>query len=272
MSGRIKKYLIFARAGAQEIIAYRGMIVLWVFGALLNAVIMGLLWWAIFSFSPESVIGGYTYPQMLLYVILTAVVGEITYSGTMGSITDDVRAGVIGMRLMKPVSYRGQLGFSSFGGFLMRTLIFGIPLIVAGTLIAVFGFGLEGLTWYNILGFIPAIMMSALFKDALEFLFGQLAFRTQAMFGVSTILQVIVMFLSGAMVPLTLFPGWAQNILMYTPFPSLVSFPVRLFLGQLTATETLVGFGISALWLVALNVIGSLLYKTSVRHVVVFGG
>ena len=48
---------------------------------------------------------------MLMYVILSAAVFEITVSSTMGSITDDVRDGQIGMRLMKPISYRAQLCF-----------------------------------------------------------------------------------------------------------------------------------------------------------------
>lgn len=270
--GRLKKYFIFTKSGIQTTIAYRGSIALWLLGGVIDAVLMGLLWWAIFSFSPDPVIGGYTFPQMLMYVFLAAVVGEITYSQTMGEITDDVHYGLIGMRLMKPISYRAQLAFSTLGSFIARFVIIGVPMITVGTLTMVFGFGLGGIEWYNIILFIPACILSMLTIDAIEFLFGQLAFRTHAMFGVSSMSSIIRAFLSGALVPLSLFPVWAQTLLAYTPFPTIMTLPVRLFLGQLGWTELAISFGIAVAWIIALNVIGHFLYKTSVRKVVVFGG
>lgn len=271
--GRIKKYLIFSKSALQTTIAYRGQVFLWFFGAVINAVLMGLLWWAIYGFSPDSLIGGYTFPQMLMYVVLSAVVGEVVmYTGTMGEITDDVRFGLIGMRLMKPISYRAQLGFMSFGSFIARFFIIGVPMITVGTIVMVFGFGLTGIAWYNMLLFVPACLLSMLLNEAVGFLFGQFAFHTQAMFGVHSITNVLIGFLSGAMIPLSLFPSWAQTALGYTPFPSMLSMPVRLFLGQLGFADIAIAFLISLAWIVGLNIIGSLLYKTSVRKVVVFGG
>ena len=270
--GRIKRYLIFTKAGFQTLIAYRGAVLLWTIGSIISATLMGLLWWAIFSFSENGIVGGFTYPQMLLYVILSTVVGQVASSSSMGTIVDDVRDGQIGMRLMKPISYRLQLCFSSIGESIGRMLIVGLPAIIIGTLIAVFGFGLTGLKWYNIILFFPACFLALLINEAYDFLFGQLAFRTQAMFGVSWVSGAIKSFLSGGMIPLTVFPTWAQRILGFTPFPFMVSMSVRIFLGVMSWTEMLTSFAIAIAWIVALNIIGALMYKTSVRKVVVFGG
>lgn len=270
--GRLKRYFIFSKSGIQTTLAYRGQVALWFLGGVINAVLMGLLWWAIFSFSESDTVSGFTFPQMMMYVLLSTIVGEVTFSESMSSITDEVRYGTIGMRLMKPINYRAQLAFTGLGSFVARALIVGIPMTLVGTLVMVYGFGLGGITWYNILLFLPACFLAMLLNDAIDFLFGQLAFRTQAMFGVHSMSKVILGFLSGAMVPLAFFPMWAQTALMYTPFPSIMSFPVRLFLGQLAWADVAVGFGIAAAWTVLLNVIGLLLYKTSVRKVVVFGG
>ena len=270
--GQIKKYLIFMRSGFQTVLAYRGAIALWMVGALISAVLMGLVWWAIYSFSPQTEIAGYAFPQMLMYVILSAAVGEAIYSDTMGQINEDVKWGLIGMRLMKPINYRMQLFFTAMGSFLARIIIIGVPVLTAGTLIVVFGFGLQGIQWYNILLFLPACVLSAIMFDTFGFLFGQLAFRTQAMFGVASMSQIVMSFLSGGIVPIALFPLWAQSVLYYTPFPTLVSLPVRIFLGQVGWIEMLIGFAISIAWIIALNVLAHLAYKSSVKHVVVFGG
>lgn len=272
MAGRIKKYFIFARSGIQTTLAYKGAIFLWFLGGIINAAVMCLLWWAIYTFSPDTVIGGYAFPQMLMYMTLSAIVGEIAFSDTLSEITMDVHYGLIGMRLMKPVNYRAQLGFTTVGSFLARFLILGLPMTVVGTLIAVFGFGLSGLVWYNLVLFVPAVFVATLFADTLGFLFGQLAFRTHAMFGINSMMNILVGFLSGAFVPIALFPMWAQNILYFTPFPSMMSMPIRLFLGMMSPLQTLEAFGIAAFWLVLLNVLGEILYRGSVRHVVVFGG
>ncbi len=278
----IKKYLIFAKSGIQTTLAYRGQIALWFLGSLISAVLMGLLWWAIYgahapaggsAMSADNVIGGFTFPQMLMYVVLSSIAGELAFAAqSMGEIVDDVRYGLIGMRLMKPISYRAQLGFSSVGSFIARLAIIGVPLTLVGTVIMVFGFGLTGIVWYNILLSIPACFLGLLVRDAIEFLFGQLAFYTQAMFGVNAITQTLTGFLSGAMIPLSLFPAWAQTALSFTPFPSMISMPVRLFMGMLSWNEILIAFAVSLAWIVALNVLGLLLYKTSVHKVVVFGG
>ena len=272
MKNRFKKYAIFVKSGFQTAIAYRGAIFLWFIGGIINAAVLCLLWWAVFNASPDNAIPGFTLPQMMLYMMLSAIVGEISFTSTMGEISDDIHDGVIGMRLMKPINYRAQLGFSTVGGFLARFTILAVPMIALATVISVFGFGLTGLKWYNIVLFVPAVFLAVMFSDTLGFLFGQLAFRTQAMFGVQSIMTVLVGFLSGAMVPIALFPDWAQTVLYYTPFPSMMSMPIRLFLGQMTPIETLTAFGISALWLLVLNLLGAALYKSSVRHVVVFGG
>lgn len=270
--GRIKKYLIFAKSAVQTTIAYRGQVLLWVFGSIVNAVLMGLVWWAVYKFSDGDVIGGYTFPQMLLYVVLSAVVGELTFSETMGLIGDDVRDGLIGIRLMKPVSYRAQLAFTSLGTFIARFVIVCVPITFVGTLIAVYAFGFTGLVWYNVLLFVPSCLLAAMLSDAVSFLFGQLAFRTQAMFGIHSMSQVIMNFLSGAIVPLSLFPAWAQTALAYTPFPSIASLPVRLFLGDMAIAEVAVSFAVTLGWIIVLNVLGQLAFKSSVRKVVVFGG
>ena len=157
---RIKKYLIFVKSGVQTSIAYRALVFFFIIGGLVEIVLMGLLWWAIYNFSPEPEIAGLKFPQMLMYVILSSAIAEWTYSETFNSIAHDIRDGMIGMRLMKPVNYRAQLCFTTIGNFLGKTVLFALPVLTAGTLVAVFGFGLDGIEWYNLLLFLPAVFFA----------------------------------------------------------------------------------------------------------------
>ncbi len=268
-----KIYSSFTKTNFLLTFAYRGQVFLWLLGGLLTAVMSGLLWWAVFKFGDGATsIAGFTYPQMLLYMIMSAICGEALYCGTADEIARDVRNGVIGMRLTKPISYQGQHVAMAIGNFGGRMIVIGIPMITLGTIVAVFGFGLTGIEWYNVLLAVPALFLGLLLKNAIGFMFGQIAFKTQAMWGVLSMLDVFVSFLSGAIVPLSLFPSGVQTALGYTPFPSVISLPVRIFMGMCTPYEIAIGFATSLFWIVVLNVLGALWYKRSVRHVVVFGG
>lgn len=271
---KIKIYSAFSKTNFLLTFAYRGQVFLWLLGGLITAVMSGLLWWAIFAAQETegALIGGFTYPQMLMYTILSAICAEVIYCGTADEIARDVRKGDIGMRLTKPISYQGQHTAMAIGNFFGKMTVIGIPMITIGTLVAVFGFGLDGIQWYNVLRFVAAIFLGLLLQNAIGFAFGQIAFITQAMWGVLSMLDLFVSFLSGAVVPITLFPEWAQTALAYTPFPSVIGLPVQIFLGTVSEHDILIGFATSLFWIVILNVLGALWYKRSVRHVVVFGG
>lgn len=268
----IKIYSAFVKAEFLLTFAYRGAVFLWLLGGLLAAIMSGLLWWAVFSFGTSTTIAGLAFPQMLLYTVLSAICVEVLYCETAGDIARDVRNGMIGMRLTKPISYQAQHAAMALGYFFGKTVIIGLPMITLGTIVAVFGFGLGGIVWYNILLFLPALFMGLLLRNAIGFTFGQIAFKTQAMWGVLSMMDLFIAFFSGGVVPIALFPNWAQTALMYTPFPSITSLPVRIFLGVCSQREILIGFCSSLFWAIVLNILGALWYKRSVKHVVVFGG
>ena len=52
----------------------------------------------------------------------------------------------------------------------------------------------------------------------------------------------------------------------------MMSMPVRLYLGVMSTNDVLISFAVAIAWLIGINIIGQLCYKTSVRKVVVFGG
>ena len=61
--------------------------------------------------------------------------------------------------------------------------------------------------------------------------------------------------LGGAMIPLAFFPEWGRHLAMLTPFPALISFPARTFLGQVGFQEWLLNAGILATWGIVFSVL-----------------
>ncbi len=90
--------------------------------------------------------------------------------------------------------------------------------------------------------------------------------------GIGQLLPVGVYGLSGILVPLPLFPDWAQRALDFLPFRGLIDIPFRLYMGHLPPTEALPLFAQQLAWTVALVAFGRWLLARGLRRVVVQGG
>lgn len=268
----LKKYLVFAKSGMFTTLVYRSQIFLWFLGGIVIGIVTSLLWMAIYSFSPNEEINGFILSEMILYVLIVVVINEVNYSSTFSDIADDIKQGLIGMRLMKPVSYRMQLSFKTIGNFFIRLVIVGVPFLIifAGFCCLVLKTPVP--IWWHVLLFFPLMLVSIVIVDAFQFIFGLCGFITQEMFGLNMVLSAVISFLSGVAIPISFFPQWLQNVIYCTPFPSMISYPALLFMGKLSDQELIKAFLLGIAWIIGLKLIGAFLYQKAVKHVVVFGG
>ncbi len=77
---------------------------------------------------------------------------------------------------------------------------------------------------------------------------------------------------SGMIVPLPLFPGWAQSILMVLPFAGLGDLPYRLYTGNIDASRAPSILLLQLFWNAVLILCGRWTLATGLRRVTVQGG
>ena len=78
--------------------------------------------------------------------------------------------------------------------------------------------------------------------------------------------------LSGLTIPIPFFPMYLQSITNILPFRYVSDFPFRLYVGNITINEGLIGILIQVIWIVILILIGSLLMKKALKKAVIQGG
>jgi ABC-2 type transport system permease protein len=76
----------------------------------------------------------------------------------------------------------------------------------------------------------------------------------------------MVLFLSGQMAPLTLFPRPIQILASLLPFRYMIGYPVELLLGRLKPIETLTGLAAQVVWLGISLVLIRIVWRTGVRN------
>lgn len=276
----LKKYKPFLRASAMDLMAYKFNILIWVIVTIFEVACLVFLWLAVYSSSEggmDASINGFTYKEMIAYVVLTTVFGFVTFNNdTMWHINQDIIKGTIGNYVIKPISYRGKFVASNLGSFLMMGLLFGLPLygISLGVLIGI-GFLPIVSVWDFIahIGlFLVSSVLACLLNDTIAYLFGILCFYTSSAWGLNSLKTTIISFLSGALLPLAFFPPIFRDIVGYMPFAGMSQNPILILMMKYDYWQSLKVILISLAWLIILELFVKLLFSHAIKKVTVQGG
>ena len=180
------------------------------------AVLQPLLWLLLFSqlFKTIVTIPGFPYDSYLAYlapgiILMTALFGA-TFSG-MGTLVD-IDLGYLDKMLVTPVS-RNAIMLGRMGGDVVRVVVQAIIIVLIALAMGTgFATGFPG--------FITAILLIALLVIGFAGLSNILALRIrdhQLFIMVINFLTLPLMFLSDAMMPMQLLPGWIQTVAKYNP-------------------------------------------------------
>ena len=275
-----KKYKPFLRASAMDMMAWRFNILVWVVVTVFEVACLIFLWLAIYSSSEGGIdasINGFTYKEMISYVVLTTVFGFVTFNNdTLWFINQDIRKGTIGNYVIKPISYRGKFVASNLGAFLMMSTVFGIPLYGAslGVLIGI-GF-LPIISVWDFIAhiglFLIASVIACLLNDTIAYLFGILCFYTTSAWGLNSLKTTVISFLSGTLLPLAFFPPIFKDIVSYMPFAGMSQNPILILMMKYNYLESFKVIGIALAWLVILELFVKLLFSHAIKKVTVQGG
>jgi len=97
------------------------------------------------------------------------------------------------------------------------------------------------------------------------------AFWTTRVSAINNLYFTLQIFLSGQMVPLSVFPDWLQAATWLLPFRWMVAFPVELGLGRLDEGQIAVGFAMQLAWTV-ISFLGLwVLWRSAIRRYTAVG-
>ena len=124
----------------------------------------------------------------------------------------------------------------------------------------------------NLFLYICSVLMSFLLYVLFDFCFGMVAFFTTYIFGLRMAKSALLSFLTGQLIPISLFPGVVQRIFECLPFSSMIYTPVMIYLGKYSGQELAFALGRQLIWILILYWMGSLIWEKVTRRLVVLGG
>jgi len=268
-------YLAIASARFRTLLQYRGAALAGSGTQLLFGFVRIMVLEAFYRSS--STPQGFTFAEAVGYIWLGQVTFTMLPYNLDRDVRDQVRTGTLAYELVRPVDlflfwYSRALAWRTAPMFLrsLPMLVLAVWLLPALGL-PEWGLGAPaglaaGLMWA--LTMVGAVAVSA----ALTTLMSVSLVWTISGEGIVLLLTSVTSLLSGMVVPLPLFPDWAQPVLSLLPFAALVDLPARIYTGDIPAALGVWVLLHQLFWTVMLMGLGRWLLARSIRRLVIQGG
>ncbi|WP_407992189.1 ABC transporter permease [Kitasatospora sp. CMC57] len=266
----MRLYLAVAAGSFRRYSTYRAATLAGAFTNTVFGFILAYTFLALWQARPG--VGGYDSNQAVTYIWVSQAL-LITVAVWGGGFQDDVqerfRSGDIAVDLYRPVDFMGWWLAADLGRAAFHLLGRGVAPTVAGVL--AFDIRLPGhpYTWA---AFLASVLLAVLVSFGLRFLVSLTGFWLHDSEGVRSVMVVVALFFSGALLPLTLFPGGLGRLARLLPWSALIQVPTDVFLERRSGTALLAALGFQAAWALLLLAAGRLVQLLATRKVVVHGG
>ena len=222
------------------------------------------LWKAIYEYQGQTVMAGFTFKGIIFYYLFALSATRIGRGDDHGYLAGDIYDGGLTRYLLYPLSFLGYKYVTHFSQQLMGIVKLSLAFVALMALvglpeahqISVGSYAAGGVTCL-LTGFLYFFMASCL---------ELVAFWQDVVWNLLVMLRFIATFLGGAMIPLSFFPAWARAAVMWTPFPALITFPTKTFLGEVTLTEWFANIGILALWSLVFYFLSAKIWARGLRQ------
>lgn len=231
----------------RQILAYRtDFWVTFIGQTVIQLVIARALWQSIFDAQGVTEMKGFTLGHITLYYILAPIGSRLLMGQGFGFMARDIYEGTFSKYLLYPLSFVQYKGLS----YLTNSVFYSVQLIIISQLYYVFfQGGFPGVS--TILNLLSGTALFFLASTAYLFLtmaVELISLWADNVWSLQVMLRFFTAFFGGGTIPLVFYPEWGLKIIKFTPFPYLVSLPIRTIMGDATRSEIIEGIFILGFW------------------------
>ena len=241
----MKKYITIIKTYWQRALAYRFTVFVYRIGEVGEILVLILMWSAIYG--GNKVIGGFTFQEMLTYILVGNFFNVMIRNWLENYIAGDIKDGRLSVFLIKPIAYFNYVLFREIGRISLAVLMS----VLSQALVILFFFSKFIFNFdilYLLLIFLM-IILAFITELLLSFLIGLIAFWTDEVDGVYRTIERLKKFFSGGFFPINLLPAAFVNISLFLPFAYSFFVPAQLYLKKIDLSAGLKGILVQIVWL-----------------------
>lgn len=256
------KYLVFLRKEIKTLLYFRADAVVQILGGLVP--LLGIL---LFVQHGSLAPGGYTPGQLRMYYVLAFALQVLINPEIAFAVAQDVETGSLNRYLIQPLRYPVLRFCSHLKNCLTVVPVLAVVLLFSWLLP---GFFLPPASLARGLAFLGMVLLGSVFLFLTGFMVGLLSVWLVKIQGAFYLLTLVLQVLSGGLIPLDLFPGWAARLLQWNPFAFVMYHPIQIYLGEGSFGGAQAGLLLSMLLL--LGLLARLLWKKAGWDYQAYGG
>ena len=263
----MKAYLSVFRMRRRMETQYRGAVL----GGLICQMFFGLVlvavYRALYAGKPQTLplshVTTYVWLQQAFFRMLTS---------TDADLTDKIRTGAIAYDLCRPLHLYGYYYARILAQKLTGSVLRALPMLALAALLPG-GWGISlPVSVPALLAALLALTVGLLCVSALENMTMAITMRTLDPRGMQFMLSMLMMTLSGNILPLTLFPDRWQRVITLLPYAQLLDAPIRLYTGEYKLGDAPGVLLIQCGWTVILVLAGCVLWRRNQQKLIIQGG
>ena len=252
---------IFKIAWEQGLV-YRLNFTLWRVRTVLQFLLVYFIWWTVFQSS--SRVFGYTQESILTYVVILVLIRTIVFSSRATDVMNKINDGSIASFLLRPIGIIKYYFTQDIADKLLNIVfmifeISAILLLLKPHIIIQTNFN-------NLLLFSAALSLGIILWFCINMVISLMAFWVENSWGPLFLLTIFLEGLGGGIFPIDILPKGIFEFLMLTPFPYLIYFPAKLYLGGFQTSERIIYFLIFTFWVIIGLILTNWILKLGLKH------
>lgn len=200
----------------------------------------------------------------IVYVIFSSSMYNLITINRVPEFAEEIKNGKIIKNFIRPINIFDQFILQEIGNSMIE-VVQSLPVIGLGIIMSFLLIG----NINNILFFIISLLLSIVLSTLIANTIFSFTFLTLDYSGIKAILQGISSLLSGALIPLILWPERLVAILKYSPFAVLIDGPIEIIL-NIEKPQNIIIFQI--LWCIVFYSVGRFLFKKLPQYCDYVGG
>ncbi|HZB67580.1 MAG TPA: ABC-2 family transporter protein [Ornithinibacter sp.] len=253
-------YAGLVRSSAQVAVTYRGRMVLWVLSGFFPLLLMAVWLTVVAESGPPA---GWTTADFLAYYAAAALVWHLSGQHIVWEWDQDMRAGDLSTKLLRPI----HPVFQYAAGDLGHRLVLLTGLLPAFAVAVALLPGLDyDLTPARVVLVVAAVVLAYVLSIVMASAVALAGFWTTQTTNLWMLWWGLGSFASGWVAPLELMPEWLRNLAVVLPFRYTLGFPVELMSGRLDGPEVAVGFLVGAVWTAGFALFYVVVWRRGIRR------
>ncbi len=212
-----------------------------------------------------NTITGYGLSGIIFYYLCTQAFGSLFTSQTSRDLRNNIIKGYLSEKLIKPFNVRGYFFCKNLSKILSELMLYSvmtIPIfIVAPSLLNNIDFNIV-----TFIKFFIGCFLAVIFNFSLFFTVGISSFWSKESFGLQMVVKNAIRFFIGSIIPIDLLPINFQRIILLTPFPYMIYYPIKILMGDIVLEEFIKSYGIFIFWIIIFLILNKFLWKKGLKQ------